>query len=1003
MVLILIKTGFAPSLLLRWNQMKKTITLFILAASSLLAQNFTGGFNFNLPWNDSTTQQFLPKFPITKIVDGKFVSADANGNFVLDGKQIRYWGGNCVASGAFPAKDVAAGVAGRMRKMGINLIRFHHIDNDWGGPSLLTGSDTRVLNPTYLDLMENFIVRMKENGIFINMNLNVSRMFKPFDGVTYADSVKNYGTDFFKVITYFDPYLIQLQKEYAHQLLTHVNPYTGKALVNDPVMAMVETNNENSLYRGWKQNILKPIKSGGQLIYRHVRMLDSLWNDFLSKKYSSTVYLKTAWNSSTVAAGQGEQIINGGFENGTSGWALEQNQGATGTFTIDNSSAYKGSNCAKVVVTNSNGTEWHIQFKQPTLTLKKDSLYTVTFAAKSDASRQINVSTMNDVSPWNGYGGKNYLLSTNWNTYTFSFKASETNNGRARMTFQLAKEKGTYWIDEVSVAKASLAGLIDGESIDLKNIRRIDYGDCVSYSDQRVKDISEFYIKLQQDYYKDMFAYLKNTLGVKVPIVGTNWNLGAADLAAQNVGDYVDNHSYWDHPSFPNIAWSSTDWLISNKPMVKDANGGTIPGLFAGVPMANKPYTVSEYNHPFPNQYQAEAVNFILGYSAFNGADGIMLFDYGSSSNWVDDKVDSYFSINRNPIFMAQFPAAAYAFRNELIAESSSPKNVNYKPETVYLMPKNDSNSWGSSVLFEKKLSLINSIHTESYNSGSETDFASMQTAPVSPYKTDNGQLTWDVANGVYSIVSPNFQSVTGFFNNLAGKRIGSIYFYPTDQEYFGSLSYLRLDKDRDLITLVSKVQNTNMIWSGTTSINNHWGSKPTQIYPLKLKLELTITADSIRVYPLDNRGQESESSARTYKPFSANHFSVELDQTKDRTLWFGIKEFGGGVVGIERDYEIPTKTELIQNYPNPFNPETTISYTIAPPNLPKGEALVHVTLKVYDVLGREIVTLVDEYKAAGSYNCKFRIENGELASGIYFYKLTAGDFVSSKKMILLR
>ncbi|KAF0140459.1 MAG: Carbohydrate-binding CenC domain protein [Stygiobacter sp.] len=984
--------------------MKRNLLLLIVICFSTIAtaQNFTGGFNFNLPWNDSTTQQFLPQFPINKIVDGKFVSADANGNFVLDGKQIRFWGGNCVASGAFPSKEVVAGVAGRMRKMGINLIRFHHIDNDWGGPSLLTGSDTRVLNPTYLDLMENFIARMKENGIFINMNLNVSRMFKPFDGVTYADSVKNYGTDYFKVITYFDPYLIMLQKEYAQQLLTHVNPYTGKALVNDPVMAMLETNNENSLYRGWKENILKPIKSGGKLIYIHARMLDSLWNDFLSKKYSSTANLKTAWNSGSVLPGQGEQIINGGFEknNLRTNWVLEKNSsGADADTSRDNSTSYKGSYSVKVVVKSATGTEWHIQFKQPTLTFKKDSLYTVSFAAKAESSHQINVSTMNDQSPWNGYGGKNFLISTSWNVYTFSFKASETNNGHARITFQLGKEKGTFWFDEVSLTKASLNGLLADEQLEQRNVRRIDYADCVSYSDQRVKDISEFYIKLQQDYYKDMFAYLKNTLGVKVPIVGTNWNLGAGDLAAQSVGDYVDNHSYWDHPSFPNIPWSSTDWLISNKPMVKDANGGTIPGLFAGVPMAYKPYTVSEYNHPFPNQHQAEAVNFILGYSAFNGADGVMLFDYGSSSNWVDDKVDSYFSINRNPIFMAQFPAAAYAFRNGLIAESSSPKNVNYKSETIYLMPKNDSNSWGSSVLFEKKFSLINSIRTESYSGSSETDFASMQTAPVSPYKTDNGQLTWDVANGVYSIVSSSFQSVTGFFNNLAGKRIGDIYFYPTDKEYFGSLSYLRLDKDRDLITLVSKVQNTNMIWSGTTSINNHWGSKPTQIYPLKLKLDLAITADSIRVYPLDNIGRESELSAKTYKPFALYHFMVDFDQSVYGTLWYGIKKYVNGVLpGVEDEETIPTKTELMQNYPNPFNPETTISYKL--------QAASKVSLKVYDVLGREVVTLVNEYKQAGAYNEKFNVKTrhgASLQSGIYFYRLQAGSFYEIKKMMLLK
>ncbi|MEW6653596.1 MAG: carbohydrate binding domain-containing protein, partial [Bacteroidota bacterium] len=875
--------------------------------------------------------------------------------------------------------------------------RFHHIDNDWGGPSLLTGSDTRVLNPTYLDLMENLIAKMKDNGIFINMNLNVSRMFKPFDGVTYADSVKNYGTDFFKVVTCFDPHLIQLQKEYAQQLLTHVNPYTGKSLVNDPVMAMVETNNENSLYRGWKENILKPIKSGGKLVYRHVRMLDSLWNDFLQKKYSNTANLNLAWRGETINTGIGEQIINGGFEQISlrTNWALEEHNGADADTSRDNTVFFKGNYSAKIQVKAATGTEWHIQFKQATLNLKKDSLYTVSFAARADANHQINVSVMNDLSPWNGYGGKNFLITNGWSIYTFSFKASETNNSRARITFQLGKEKGTFWLDEVSVANASLNGLLADETLELKNIRRIDYSDCVSYSDQRVKDMSQFYIKLQQDFYKDLFGYLKNLLGVKVPIVGTNWNLGAADLAAQSVADYIDNHSYWDHPSFPNIPWSNTDWLISNKPMVKDVNGGTIPGLFAGVPIVTKPFTISEYNHPFPNRYQAEAVNFILGYSSFNGADGIMLYEYGSSSNWSDDKVDSYFSIHRNPIFMAQFPAAAYAFRNNLIAESSFPRKVNYKTETIYLMPKNDSNPWGSSVLFEKKLSLINSIHTVSYNSAAETDFTNMQTAPVSPYKTDTGQITWDVTNGVYSIAANKYQSVTGFFNTLAGKRIGNIFFYPTDKEYFGSLSYLSLDRERDLITLVSKTQNTNMIWNGTTTINNNWGRMPTHIYPLKLKLDLAITADSIRVYPLDVRGQESESTARTYKPFEANQFSVVLDQNVNSTLWFGIKKYGNGIVGAEYNSEIPTETLLMQNYPNPFNPNTVISYKV--------HAASHVTLKIYDILGREAAVLVDEYKQAGTYNSQFSILNSQLTSGIYFYRLQAGNFVQTRKMVLLK
>ncbi len=106
-------------------------------------------------------------------------------------------------------------------------------------------------------------------------------------------------------------------------------------------------------------------------------------------------------------------------------------------------------------------------------------------------------------------------------------------------------------------------------------------------------------------------------------------------------------------------------------------------------------------------------------------------------------------------------------------------------------------------------------------------------------------------------------------------------------------------------------------------------------------------------------------------------------------------------ITGVHEDNNIPGKFCLEQNYPNPFNPTTTIRFSI--PNVKTGHApsLQRVSLKVYDVLGREIATLVNEDKVPGNYEIKFNA-NG-LASGIYFYRIKAGDFVQSKKMILLK
>ena len=91
----------------------------------------------------------------------------------------------------------------------------------------------------------------------------------------------------------------------------------------------------------------------------------------------------------------------------------------------------------------------------------------------------------------------------------------------------------------------------------------------------------------------------------------------------------------------------------------------------------------------------------------------------------------------------------------------------------------------------------------------------------------------------------------------------------------------------------------------------------------------------------------------------------------------------------------IPTTFKLDQNYPNPFNPETVISWQIAVGSF--------VTLKVYDVLGNEVAVLVNEEQPAGTYQVEFSSKNTEISSGIYFYQLRAGDFVQTKKMILLR
>jgi photosystem II stability/assembly factor-like uncharacterized protein len=99
------------------------------------------------------------------------------------------------------------------------------------------------------------------------------------------------------------------------------------------------------------------------------------------------------------------------------------------------------------------------------------------------------------------------------------------------------------------------------------------------------------------------------------------------------------------------------------------------------------------------------------------------------------------------------------------------------------------------------------------------------------------------------------------------------------------------------------------------------------------------------------------------------------------------------GTTGVENNDNSPKDFSLMQNYPNPFNPGTVIRY-----QLPVAS---QISIKVFNVLGNEIATLVNDYKPAGNYNVDFNAAN--LSSGVYFYSLTAGSFTETKKFILLR
>jgi len=150
--------------------------------------------------------------------------------------------------------------------------------------------------------------------------------------------------------------------------------------------------------------------------------------------------------------------------------------------------------------------------------------------------------------------------------------------------------------------------------------------------------------------------------------------------------------------------------------------------------------------------------------------------------------------------------------------------------------------------------------------------------------------------------------------------------------------------------------------------------------------------------------------------PFVGNTYQEEINYLKNwivnRITWLDQNMIGEPTNVDETNNQTPNDFLLEQNYPNPFNPTTKIKYTIPNVTLSMSSRAESrdeesfVTLKVFDILGKEVATLVNEYKEAGNYEIEFNVAQGslpEITSGVYFYQLRAGDYVETKKMVLRR
>jgi hypothetical protein len=223
---------------------------------------------YTLPWDDMPIDlSFVYKNEKPAGIHG-FLKVEGDRFMFEDGTEGKFWGTNFNSAQSFPSHDQSEKVAKRLAKIGVNIVRFHQMDAEWSTPNIfqLTKGENKTstmnFDPASLDRLDYLIHCLKQEGIYVYMDLLTYRRFKSGDGVEAAgqlgDAAKPYST--------YSRRLIELQKKFNYDLWTHINSYTGLAYKDDPVIVLVEVTNENDLFS--QKVTLEPYRSELEDMYR---------------------------------------------------------------------------------------------------------------------------------------------------------------------------------------------------------------------------------------------------------------------------------------------------------------------------------------------------------------------------------------------------------------------------------------------------------------------------------------------------------------------------------------------------------------------------------------------------------------------------------------------------------------------------------------------------------------------------------------------------------------
>jgi len=351
-----------------------------------------------------------------------------------------------------------------------------------------------------------------------------------------------------------------------------------------------------------------------------------------------------------------------------------------------------------------------------------------------------------------------------------------------------------------------------------------------------------FYMHLERAYFQDMCDHLKRTLGVQALIVGTSdhnhYRSGYPLLSSTSLCDVVDGHVYWQHPSYgTDPETGRRTFTIRNTPMVDDPQQSTIVQL-ARSAVADKPYTVSETNHPFPSEYACEGIPILAAYAALQDWDGIFLYTFAHQApeEW-GDRMPRHFEIRPDPVKMTNAAVSACLFLRGDVRRAGETILRSYSPEQV-----RESIRYPSSQRplftpgFDRSIPLRHGTQIASFERSSG-DYPKVELD--SPIVSDTDELRWyhgKPGSGLVAVETERSQALIGFVKQTNA----SLRNLSTEVENrFCSITLTTLDgrpiseAAELLLVATARSANTGMKWNDERTTLLDWGSAPMVIEPV--------------------------------------------------------------------------------------------------------------------------------------------------------------------------